>query len=87
MIVHLRNKESKLYYAGRGRWVSGPPSQLRFNSIPEALLYSRQERLHKMEVVLLHSDSMHKVVLPVGMPAVEPEHSNYGTYRSVARAA
>jgi hypothetical protein len=86
MIVHLRNKESKLYYAGKGRWVSGPPPQLRFNSIPEALLYSRQEALHNMEVVLLHSDSMHKVVLPVGVPAVEPEHSNYGMYRTVARA-
>ena len=87
MIVHLRNKETKLYYAGKGRWVSGPPSQLRFNSIPEALLYSRQERLSKMEVVLLHSDSMHKVVLPVGIPAVEPEHSNYGLYRTSLRAA
>ncbi len=87
MIVHLRNKETKLYYAGKGRWVAGPPPQLRFHSIPEALLYSRQERLPKMEVVLLHSDSLHKVVLPVGMPVVEPEHSNYGIYRTAARAA
>ncbi len=87
MIVHLRNKESKLYYAGRGRWVAGPPPQLHFNNIPEALLFSRQERLSNMEVVLLHSDSMHKVVLPVGVPAVEPEHSNYGMYRNIARAA
>ncbi len=87
MIVHLRNHGTKLYYAGKGRWVAGPPLQLRFNSIPEALLFSRQERLSNMEVVLLHSDSMHKVILPVGIPAVEPEHSNYGMYRSVARAA
>ena len=87
MIVHLRNKVTKLYYAGKGRWVAGPPPQLRFNSIPEALLYNRQERLPKMEVVLLHSDSMHKVVLPVGVPTVEPEHSNYGLYRSSLHAA
>ena len=85
MVVHLRNKETKLYYAGSGRWMIGPPAVLKFNTIPEALLYSRQERLSKMEVVLLHSDSMHKVVLPVGIPAVEPEHSNYGMYRSSAR--
>ncbi len=87
MIVHLRNKGTKLYYAGKGRWVAGPPPQLRFNNIPEALLFSRQEKLSNMEVVLLHSDSMHKVVLPVGMAAVEPEHSNYGMYRSAARVA
>ncbi|HEY5915423.1 MAG TPA: hypothetical protein VJA21_32980 [Verrucomicrobiae bacterium] len=87
MIVHLRNKESKLYYAGRGRWVGGPPPQLRFNSVAEALLYNRQERLSKMEVVLLHSESGHKVVFPVGLTAVEPEHSNYGTINTLARAA
>ncbi len=87
MIVHLRNKETKLYYAGRGRWVAGPPAQLRFQSIPDALLYSRQEGLTKMEVVLLHSDSLHKVVLPVGITSVEPEHSNYGMYRTSVRAA
>ncbi len=85
MIVHLRNKETKLYYAGRGKWVAGPPAQLRFNSIPDALLYSRQEGLNGMEVVLLHSDSLHKVVLPVGLKGVEPEHSNYGIYRTAAR--
>ncbi len=84
MIVHLRNKETKLYYAGSGRWMIGPPAVLRFNTIPEALLYSRQERLRDMEVVLLHSDSFHKVVMPVGV-AIEPEHSNYGMHR--ARAA
>lgn len=87
MIVHLRNKGTKLYYAGRGRWVAGPPPQLRFTTIPDALLFSRQERLDNMEVVLLHSDSMHKVVLPVGIPTVEPEHSNYGMHRTVARAS
>jgi len=85
MIVHLRNKETKLYYAGRGKWVSGPPPELRFFSIPDALLFSRQEGLRHMEVVLLHSDSLHKVVLPVGLKAVEPEHSNYGMYRTAAR--
>lgn len=85
MFVHLRNKETKLYYAGKGRWMIGPPAVLKFNNIPEALLYSRQEGLPNMEVVLLHSDSMHKVVLPVGPKAIEPEHSNYGMYR--ARAA
>jgi hypothetical protein len=86
MIVHLRNKETKLYYAGHGRWTARPPAQLRFNSIPDALLYSRQEHLRAMEVVLLHSDSLHKVVLPVGLHSVEPEHSNYGSYRTTARA-
>ncbi len=85
MIVHLRNKESKLYYAGRGRWVAGPPPELKFQSIPEALLFSRQEGLHQMEVVLLHSDSLHKVVLPVGIHTPEPEHSNYGLYRTAVR--
>ena len=87
MIVHLRNKESKLYYAGRRKWKAGPPPELRFNSISEALLYSRQEGLRGMEVVLLHSDSLHKVVLPAGVKtAVEPEHSNYGLYRTSAGA-
>jgi hypothetical protein len=86
MIVHLRNKETKLYYAGHKRWVAGPPAELQFQSIPEALLYSRQERLAGMEVVLLHSDSSHKVVLPVGVRSVEPEHSNYGGLRSSSRA-
>jgi hypothetical protein len=85
MIVHLRNKETKLYYAGRRKWVTAPPPELKFFSIPEALLYSRQEGLRGMEVVLLHSDSMHKVILPIGMKAAEPEHSNYGMYRSSAR--
>ena len=85
MIVHLRNKETKLYYAGKGRWMIGPPAVLSFKTIPEALLYSRQERLRDMEVVLLHSDSFHKVVLPAGVPFIEPEHSNYGMHR--ARAA
>lgn len=85
MVVHLRNKETKLYYAGSGRWMIGPPAVLKFNTIPEALLYSRQERLRDMEVVLLHSDSFHKVVMPIGVTAIEPEHSNYGMHR--ARAA
>lgn len=84
MIVHLRNRETKLYYAGRGRWVAGPPPEPRFHNIAEALLYSRQEGLRNMEVVLLHSDSLHKVVLPAGLK-VEPEHSNYGLYRTSAR--
>jgi hypothetical protein len=86
MIVHLRNGETKLYYAGLGRWVAGPPQELKFYSIPEALLYSRHEGLHGMEVVLLHSDSLHKVVLPAGMKSGGPEHSNYGRYRPSPRA-
>ena len=85
MLVHLRNKGNKLFYAGHGRWTMGPPATLRFSSISEAMLYSRQERLRDMEVVLLHSDSYHKVVVPVGLTALEPEHSNYGLSR--ARAA
>jgi len=84
MVVHLRNSESKLYYAGRGRWMGRPPPELRFHSVAEALLYSRQEGLRGMEVVLLHSDSLHKVVLPAGLN-VEPEHSNYGVSRTSAR--
>ncbi len=85
MFVHLRNKETKLYYAARGRWVAIPPAELQFNSIPEALLFSRQEGLKNMEVVLLHSDSAHKVVLPVGARTLEPEHSNYSSYRGAVR--
>ncbi len=85
MFVHLRNKESKLYYAAHGRWVAAPPAELQFNSIPEALLFSRKERLKNMEVVLLHSDSAHKVVLPVGIGGIEPEHSNYSSYRGAVR--
>ena len=68
MLVHLRNKENKLFYAGHGRWTMGPPATLRFSSISEAMLYSRQERLRDMEVVLLHSDSYHKVVYPSDLP-------------------
>jgi len=78
MLVHLRHKKTKLYYAGRGRWVPMPSPRLRFHSIPEAVLYSRQEGLLNMEVVLFHSDSLHKLVLPAGTALrSEPEHSGY----------
>jgi hypothetical protein len=78
VLVHLRHKRSKLYYAGGGRWVPGPSPTLRFHTISDALLYSRQEGLQDTEVVLLHSDSLHKLVLPAGARLrSEPEHSGY----------
>ena len=67
------------------RWLAGPCPTLRFHSISDALLYSRQEGLQKMEVVLLHSDSLHKLVLPAGAELKsEPEHSGYKLYRRAA---
>jgi hypothetical protein len=85
MLVHLRNRGTKRYYAGGGKWAAGPPPGLGFRSIPEALLYSRQEALTDMEVVLLHSNSLHKVVLPVSLGRGGAEHSNYAKHPSQVR--
>ncbi|HWH68898.1 MAG TPA: hypothetical protein VNT26_05905 [Candidatus Sulfotelmatobacter sp.] len=66
MLVFLRNSQTKLYYAGHGRWVTKPNRALAFQTVEEALLLNRQEHLHEMEIVYQHSASGSTRVLPIG---------------------
>jgi hypothetical protein len=67
MIVLLRRQGDKSFYAGPGRWVQKAGWAIAFRGIDEALLLSRREQLHDMEVVIQHSSQpAHTVVLPVG---------------------
>ncbi len=66
MTVFLRKSESKLYYAGYGRWAAQTDRAKPFHSIEDALLLNRQERLQGMEVVVQHSTPGSKMVLPIG---------------------
>ncbi len=61
----MRKRGTKLYFGGRGRWVTRDALALRFETVEEALLFNRREHLQDMEVVIAHSDQQHKRVLPI----------------------
>jgi hypothetical protein len=67
MTLSLRNKGTKLYYAGQGRWVDKAAKALGFQTVEDAMLLHHQEHLHDMELVVQHSAPSYKtLVLPIG---------------------
>ena len=66
MLVLLRQNESKLYYGVHGDWVPKVSAAAHYETIEDALLANRHAHLQGTEIVVLHSNGRHKVVLPVG---------------------
>ncbi len=66
MLVLLRQNQTKLYYGIHGEWAPKISAAAHFETIEEALLANRQAHLHGTEVVVVHSNGHHKVVLPIG---------------------
>lgn len=66
MLVLLRDRQTKLFYAAHGRWTSIPAFAYDFHSVEDALLRNRQEHLENTEVVVQHSAPSSTVVLPIG---------------------
>src|SRR5262245_56940429 len=76
MLVLLRQSETKLYYAVHRGWVSKVSGAAHFQTVEEALLFRRQEHLQGMQVVVLHSNGRHMVILPLGKQSWAGEHWN-----------
>jgi hypothetical protein len=75
MLVLLRQSETKLYYGIHGGWVSKVSVAAHFQTVEEVLLFSHQEHLQGMQVVVLHNNG-HKVILPLGKQSWATEHWN-----------
>ena len=76
MLVLLRQRDTKLFYGVHGEWVSRLSKAASFPTVEEALLFNRQVHLQHMEVVILHSNGRHRVILPVGEGSWTSSHWN-----------
>ncbi len=76
MLVLLRQSETKLYCGARGGWVAKVSLAAQFQTVEEALLFNRQAHLAGMEVVVVHSNGRHRVVLPLGKESWTSTHWN-----------
>src|SRR5262249_13621705 len=76
MLVLLRQSKTKLYYGVHGGWVSKVSGAAHFQTVEDALLCRRREHLPGMQVVVLHSNGRHIVILPLGKQSWASEHWN-----------
>src|SRR5262249_185874 len=76
MLVLLRQSKTKLYYGVHGGWVSKVSGAAHFQTVEDALLCRRREHLPGMQVVVLHSNGRHMVILPLGKQSWASEHWN-----------
>ncbi len=76
MVVVLRHRETKQYYGLHGEGVSRLTLAAQFETIEEAVLFSRQAHLQHMEIVVVHSNGAHKVALPLGTESWTATHWN-----------
>jgi CheY-like chemotaxis protein len=68
--VHLRNRTSLRFYAGREGWVSDRKQALDFERIELAEAVATAERLNEVEIVLSYDQPTCELCLPIAFPGV-----------------
>jgi len=68
--VHLRNRDSRLFYAAHQQWVAEKGRALDFERIEVAEAVATAEHLNEVEIVLIHDQPECELTLPIAFPGV-----------------
>ncbi|HWI58072.1 MAG TPA: hypothetical protein VNZ22_12660 [Bacillota bacterium] len=70
--IWLRDRRTKLYYAGPNQWTSRGVGALDFGSVEHATVAARQVRIADMEIVLNFETVSTEVPVPLRQPLPPP---------------